>query len=143
MSLIRRTDLNNLSNKLEDFFNRDWFDFSAVGTSMPAVNIKDDDHAYSIEVAAPGMKKEDFHIKLDHNILSISSETKEEQEEKDEDGKYTRREFKYSSFKRSFTLPETTNTEKIAAAYHDGILTITVPKKEEAQQKPPRKIDIS
>jgi len=143
MSLIRRPDLHNLSNKLEDFFNKDWFDFGALGTSMPAVNIKDDETEYRIEVAAPGMKKEDFNIKLDHNVLSISSEIKEETEEKDEEGKYTRREFKYSSFQRSFTLPDTTDVEKIAASYKDGILNITVPKKEEAKQNPPRKIDIS
>jgi len=140
---MRRPDFHHLSNKLDDFFNRDWFDFNLTGSSMPAVNVKDDNTAYHIEVAAPGMKKEDFSIKLDHNMLTISSEKKEEQSDKDEEGKYTRREFRYSSFKRTFTLPDMTDVEKIAAHYVDGILKIEVPKKPESQQNPPRQIEIS
>ena len=91
-------------------------------------------------MAVPGLNKSDFHLDLDNEILSISLETKEESEEKDE--KYTRREFGYSSFKRTFTLPETVNDEDINATYKDGILSILLPKREEAKNKPVRSIEI-
>ncbi|MDX1783004.1 MAG: Hsp20/alpha crystallin family protein, partial [Aequorivita vladivostokensis] len=86
-------------------------------------------------------KKSDFQIDLENQLLSISTEVEEKSEEKEEN--YTRREFGYSSFKRSFTLPETVDEEKIKANYKEGILSIHLPKKEEAKQKPPRNIKIS
>ncbi|MFC2109590.1 Hsp20/alpha crystallin family protein, partial [Bacteroidota bacterium] len=88
----------------------------------------------------PGLKKSDFQLNLDNQILSISTEKKKEEEHKDEN--YTRREFGYSSFKRTFTLPESVDDDKIGANYKDGILKIILPKKEEAKQKPARSIDI-
>ena len=91
-------------------------------------------------MAVPGFKKSDFHIDLDNQILSISSETKEENEEKEDN--YTRREYGYSSFKRTFTLPDSVDDGKINATYTDGILSIKLPKKEEAKQKPIRSIKI-
>ncbi len=94
-----------------------------------------------MEMAVPGLKKSDFHIDLDNQLLSISTKMREENEEKDEI--YTRREFGYASFKRSFTLPESVNEDKINASYNEGILSIHLPKKEEAKQKPARSIKIS
>lgn len=112
-----------------------------TGISLPKVNIKEVADAFIVEMAVPGLKKSDFNINLDNNILSISAELKEENEENDEG--YTRREFGYSSFKRTFTLPETVNDSKINATYNEGILNVHLPKKEEAKQKPARTIKIS
>ncbi|WP_187656959.1 Hsp20/alpha crystallin family protein, partial [Flavobacterium macrobrachii] len=95
-----------------------------------------------LELAAPGKTKEDFIIEIDHNVLTISSETKNETEQTENNGRYTRREFSYTSFRRAFTLPETVNTDAINAVYENGVLLITLPKKEEALPKPKRLIDI-
>lgn len=133
----------------EDFILRDMLDSSMSnwkpkGASMPAVNVGETNDAFEIEVAAPGMKREDFHVELDNNILTISSRIDGKREENDSDGKYTRREFSYQSFQRSFELPEDkVEGEKISARYTDGILYITVPKKEGAKVKPPKQISVS
>lgn len=130
----------------DSFFGRDLFDLdnaSAAGTTLPAVNIKENNDEYYVEVAAPGMKKSDFKIELDNNLLVISSEKEDSYDEKDEQGKYTRREFSYQAFKRSFTLPRTIEGEKINAKYNDGVLRIVIPKKEEAKNKPARQIQIA
>ncbi|TNJ41902.1 Hsp20/alpha crystallin family protein [Tamlana fucoidanivorans] len=111
------------------------------GMSMPKVNIKETKDDYFVEMAVPGMKKSDFVIDLDNDILSVSAEHKEESETKEEN--YTRKEFGYSSFKRTFSLPESINESKINATYNDGILMIQLPKREEAKQKPIRSIKIS
>lgn len=92
-------------------------------------------------MAAPGLKKSDFKLDLNNQVLSISTEKKEEHEEKEEN--YTRKEFGYTSFKRTFTLPDTVDDEKITANYQDGVLNILLPKKEEAKQKTARSIEIS
>ncbi|ELR72465.1 Small heat shock protein [Fulvivirga imtechensis AK7] len=110
---------------------------------MPAVNIKENKNEFEVEVAAPGMSKKDFKIELDNNTLTISYERKEDKEEKSEEGQYTRREFNYQAFRRSFTLPNTVESDKINAKYDEGILRLTIPKKEEAKQKASRVIDIS
>jgi HSP20 family protein len=134
---------------IEDFFSRDWFDSSLSNwkssmASLPAVNISESKDDYKIEVAAPGMKRDDFKVELDNNLLTISSQIENNNEEKDEQGNYTRREFSYQSFQRSFTLPETkVEGEKISARYVDGILYITIPKREEAKVKPAKQISIS
>ena len=131
-----------------DFFPKDIFDwnqsnFSNSGTTIPAVNIKETKETFEVELAAPGMKKDDFKIHLDGNMLTISSETNNEYEEK-EDSKYSRKEFSYQSFQRSFTLPkDVVDSDKINAKYEGGVLHLTIPKKEEAKQKPPRLIQIS
>tara|TARA_R100000278_G_C5426162_1_gene148432 strand:+ start:307 stop:786 length:480 start_codon:yes stop_codon:yes gene_type:complete len=139
------THLPTWSSLLDDFFNRDLTSvFSQnfnTGISLPKVNIKETADAYFVEMAVPGLKKSDFQIDLENQLLSISTEVEEKSEEKEEN--YTRREFGYSSFKRSFTLPETVDEEKIKANYKEGILSIHLPKKEEAKQKPPRNIKIS
>ena len=112
-----------------------------TGISLPKVNIKEVADAFIVEMAVPGMKKSDFDINLDNQILSISAEVKEEH--KDDDEGYSRREFGYSSFKRSFTLPDSVDDSKINANYNEGILNIHLPKREEAKRKPSRTIKIS
>ena len=145
MAFMRRSDFPNFPSLLDNFFGRDMLDFDETQRtgSMPAVNIKEGDNEYNIEVAAPGMKKGDFKLNLDNNILTISSEKQQRQEEKNEKGEYTRREFSYQSFRRSFTLPDSADSDSINASYKDGILHIAIPKKEEAKKKEPRTIDIS
>ena len=152
MSLIKRNSglLPSFSRFWDDddFFNRslsNWglTNFSDAGTTLPAVNIRETEDSYEVEMAAPGMKKEDFKIELDNNILTISSEKTDEYEDNEKE-KYSRREFSYQSFQRSFTLPkEVVDDEKIGAQYQNGVLRLTIPKKEEAKQKPPRKIQIA
>lgn len=135
----------NWSNLFDDIFNRD---LPSVFTSnfnngftLPKVNIKETADDFIVEMAVPGLKKSDFNIDIDNQVLSISTETTEENEQQEEN--YTRREFGYSSFKRTFTLPESVDDEKINATYNEGILNIRLPKKEEAKQKPARSIKIS
>jgi len=133
------------SNWIDEILTRDLPSvFSAnfnAGISLPKVNIRETADAFMVEMAVPGLKKSDFHIELDNQVVSISTEAKEEQERQEEN--YTRREFGYSSFKRSFTLPESVDEEKINATYNEGILNIHLPKKEEAKQRPARSIKIS
>lgn len=112
-----------------------------TGITLPKVNIKEDADAFMVEMAVPGLKKTDFDINIEDSILVISAELQEKEE--NNDNGYTRREFGYSSFKRTFTLPETVNESKINASYNEGILQVHLPKKEEAKQKPPRTIKIS
>jgi len=121
-------------NNLPNLINR---------STMPAVNVSETETAYEVEVATPGMKKEDIKVDLDHNVLTISAETESEKEEKTENGKkVTRREFSYSSFKRSFTLPENVKAEEIGAAYEDGVLKLQLPKKEVTAVDKTKKIEI-
>ena len=144
MKLIKRSDDWGLPSIWEDFFNNDLFNipsFVAKGTTVPAVNISETDNEYTVEMAAPGMKKGDFKINLDNNVLSISSESKKEEEKKEK--YFTRKEFSYQSFERSFTLPESVDQEKIMAKYTDGVLNLVLPKKEEAKVKPAKEIKIS
>lgn len=150
MSLIKRdlTTFPKFNNLLDQFFNNDFFDmttrnFSKTDTTLPAVNIKEENERFVVEMAAPGMKKEDFKIELNNNLLIISSEKKEEKVENGDSAQYTRREFSYQSFVRSFTLPESVEHEKIEAKYEDGVLKLHIPKKEEAKPKPARTIEIS
>lgn len=133
----------------DNFFTRDWLDSSLAnwkesGATLPAVNVKESNDDFRIEVAAPGMTRDDFKVELDNNVLTISSEREEKSEEKDAKGNYTRREFSYQSFQRSFSLPESKVLgDKITARYSDGILYVTVPKSEEAKVKPAKQIAIS
>lgn len=123
----------------------DWnrSNFSSTDSTLPAVNVKENNNEFLIEVAAPGMNKEDFQIHYDNGRLSISSELKKRHEEK-EGEKVTRREFSYQSFQRSFTVAENAvAAEKIVANYKSGILHIILPKREELKPKPAREIKIS
>jgi len=110
--------------------------------TLPKVNIHETKDAYFVDMAVPGLKKSDFHIDLDNQVLSISAEIEENNDERQEDN-HIRREFGYAAFKRSFSLPKTINEDKIKAEYTDGVLSIHLPKKEEAIQKPARSIKIS
>lgn len=111
-------------------------------TNVPAVNVIETAEGFRIDVAAPGFKKDDFKVNLHHTNLTISA-TQENKTEEKEGEKYTRREFSFASFQRTFTLPTSVNTETINASYTDGILTISLPKREEAKVKPARQIKIS
>jgi HSP20 family protein len=148
-TLVRRnaTLFPSLPSLLEDFFNRDWADSTSANgnysATLPSVNVRETNEDYRIEVAAPGMKREAFKVELDNNVLTISSQQEDNRENYDEKENYTRREFNYQSFQRSFTLPENkVEGEKISARYADGILYITVPKKDEAKVKPVKQISI-
>lgn len=134
---------NTWPSLVDEFFGKDLlgsFMDGYTGVNMPAVNIAEEKDEFRIEVAAPGLDKKDFKLDLNNNVLTISSEKKDEREDKKD--RYMRREFSYSSFKRSFTLPETAQIDKIAAHHSNGILQISIPKKEEAKVKPPRQIAI-
>lgn len=129
------------------FFDDDWnnlFDwsnnFTRLEQTLPLVNVIETEDDYFVEMAAPGLKKKDFHVELNNNILTISREENDEKE----NVKYSRREFHYASFSRSFNLNnEVLDNGKIDATYRDGILRIKLPKKEEAKKKPVRLIEIS
>ncbi|MFM2293434.1 MAG: hypothetical protein RIS29_3247 [Bacteroidota bacterium] len=129
------------------FFEGDLFDwsnrnFSLTNTTLPSVNIKEDSEGYQVEVAAPGFDKGDFKLQVDGDTLTISSEKKVENETKDGE-RFTKREFSYQSFTRSFTLPQVADSEQISANYEKGILNVRIPKKEEAKPKPARLIEIN
>ena len=140
-------NLPGLTNLFDDLFTRDLWNWgmannSTTNTTIPAVNIRETAENFEVEMAAPGMKKDDFRIELDGNNLTISSEH-ENQDEVKEGERYTRREFSYQSFQRSFTLPrDVVDVDQINAKYENGVLHLLIPKKEEAKQKPPRTIEI-
>ena len=117
-------------------------DYSSFNGTMPAVNVKEDKDKYEVEVAAPGMEKDDFKVNLENDVLTISAEKRNEKTDDKEN--YSRREFSYQSFKRSFSLPEGhILTDKIEAKYNNGILNIHLPKREEVKPQPPKQIAIS
>lgn len=146
MTLVKKNSNNLFPSLFDNFFSRDLMDwnnsnFSVTNTTLPAVNVREDDQAYSIEVAAPGMNKKDFNISLNNNQLNISSEIKKETESNDE--KYSRKEFSYQSFHRSFQLPiDLIDGDHIFAKYEEGILYIKLPKKAKTQVKSSRIISI-
>jgi HSP20 family protein len=144
MSLVR------FSNQLPSIFDRflepeflNWSNrnYSETNTTLPSVNISEGEDGFEVEMAAPGFEKNDFKIELNHDLLTITSEKKVDKENK-EGQHFTRREFSYQSFSRSFTLPDSANGDKINATYENGILKVMIPKKEEAKPKPPRQIVI-
>lgn len=146
MTLVKRRNDDWLPSVFDDFFRNDWLaermNSRNLGMNVPAVNIQENEDEFVMELAAPGKKKEDFNVELDNEVLTISSEEKEEHRS-EEKGKYTRREYSYNSFTRSFTLPDSANSDKIAANYQDGVLKITIPKLEEAKTPKRRRIGIS
>lgn len=144
MSIVRFSD--QLPNFMDRFFDGELFDwnnrnFSKTNTTLPSINIKESAEGFKVEVAAPGFDKNDFKLELNNNLLTISSEKKVENETK-EGEQFTRREFSYQSFSRSFTLPQIADGEKIGASYENGILVVSIPKREEAKPKPSRMIEI-
>lgn len=132
---------------LDNFFEGNLLDwnssnFADEDSTLPAVNVKETDNDYQLEVAVPGMKKGDFKLNYDNGNLTISSEKKSEHEEK-EGEKVTRKEFSYQSFQRTFSVSEdTVDVDKIAAKYENGILCVTLPKREEVKPKPAKTISI-
>jgi len=145
MTLLRTS--NQYPSVFDRFFENDLFDwsnrnYSNTNTTLPSVNIKESSDGFEVEVAAPGLTKDDFRIELNHDLLTISSEKEIENETK-EGQQFSLREFSYQSFSRSFTLPNTADSEKIGAKYENGILRIMIPKKEEARPKPARQIAIA
>ncbi len=146
--LVRRRNhaFPTFAKVVNDIFNDDFVknldeSLSVWNGSQPAVNVKEDTDGFSLALAAPGYGKEDIEIKIDDNVLTISSEKKEDATAK-EGEKFTRKEFKYAAFKRTFTLPDTVDATKIGANYENGILNISIPKKEEAKPVPARTIEI-
>ena len=137
---------NRLPSVLSDFFDTDkffgnqWFE-KEFGESLPAVNIKENTKEFSVEFAAPGFKKDDFKINVDESLLTISA--KKEDEKKEENDRFTRKEFCYNSFSRSFSLPQTINADKIDAKYNDGILKLSIPKKEENKTLAKKEIKVA
>lgn len=145
-TLRRRRPAPSFVNVLDTFFNDDFLKKIDEGLtiwngSAPAVNVKEDADAFNLEMAAPGYEKGDFNIVVAEDVLTISTVVKEATEAK-EGEKYTRKEFKYGTFKRTFNLPDTVESTKIGANYTNGILSVSIPKKEEAKPQPARTIEI-
>lgn len=150
MTLARLS--NNWSPSVPSFLDRffegdlmDWntWNFAGNNSTLPSINIKENENDYMIEVAAPGLKKNDFKLNYEKGRLTISSENKDEKKVKDGE-RMTRCEFSYQSFQRSFTVPEhIVDADKISARYEDGILHVTLPKREAIKPKPVREIKIS
>ena len=135
LQMTRFNDQNWFPTLFNDFFDNDfWMTNTKKNVTAPAVNVIDEEKDYKVEVAAPGMTKEDFQIKLDNdNNLIIALEKKTQTEEHDKKtNKYLRREFSYSKFQQAFTLPDDVEKEKITAKMTDGVLTIDIPKQEPA-----------
>ena len=149
-TLVKRNGLFPLvpvNTFFDDLFTKDIFDwtdrnFSSIGSNLPSVNLKETDDLLKIELAAPGMKKEDFKVEIDNNTLLISSEKEEEKEETRKKDNYIRKEFNYQSFFRSFSLPEYIDESKIEANYKDGILHVNIAKKEGGKSKTTKRIAI-
>ncbi|KFE99173.1 heat-shock protein [Chryseobacterium formosense] len=150
MSIVKRNNGSllpaNPRTLFDDFFSRELFNwgnnnYSSTLSTIPSVNISENEHSFDVELAAPGMEKQDFEISLEGNLLTISSSKKNEMEEKNE--KYTRREFSYQSFQRSFELAKNVvDEEHIEAKYENGVLKLTIPKTEDAKKPARRVIDI-
>jgi HSP20 family protein len=153
-TLVKRNSLFPVVNTLpvmntllDDFFSKDIFDwtdrnFTTLGSNLPSVNLKETDNQLEVELAAPGLKKEDFKVEIENNTLLISSEKQEEKEESRKKDNYIRKEFSYQSFYRSFYLPEYVDESKIEANYKDGILHVTIAKKEGSKKKTTKSIAI-
>ena len=140
MSIVRRNNLM-FPTLMNEFFKPDWFGgMERFENTLPAVNIKENETDFELELAIPGQKKEDFNVEIDNSVMTISMEDKAEKESSEE--QFTRKEFSYRSFTRSFTLPETVNEDKIEASYIDGILKFRLPKREESLPKQKRTIAI-
>lgn len=138
--LVRYENKPVLNRLFDDFFPMNDIYKNSIMAKTPAANIIEEEQQFLIEIAAPGLKKDDFKIKMDKLVLNISVEKEQNQEENESN--YTKREFSYTSFSRGFNIPETIDVEKIEAAYEKGILIIKLPKKEEAVLKS-REIKIS
>jgi len=148
MSIIKRNEIFPGLNLFDDFFSRDLWNWnlnnnSSTNTTIPMVNVKETNENFEVEMAAPGMNKEDFKVQLEGNLLTITSEKNHENEVKDGE-RYSRREFSYQSFQRTFQLPkEVVDADKIEAKYENGVLKLVIPKNENAKPRPPKTIQIN
>ena len=141
MNLIKRNSNLVFPSLLDEFFKPDWNGgVQNFRATLPAVNIKENETNFSLEFFAPGLKKEDFNLEIDQKTLSISSAKQFENEEVNE--KYSLKEFSLSSFKRTFTLPESVDFDAIEANYENGVLQVVLPKRQEALQSTKRLIAI-
>ena len=142
MTLLTRASrmFPEFSSSLMDFFNEDRDLGNGWTTKLPAANITESDKAFNLELAAPGLEKGDFDLSVDNQQLTVSCEKEDKSETKDE--QYTRKEFNYRSFSRSFVLPEVVDAEKIKASYKEGVLKIELPKKETAIKAPKKQISV-
>lgn len=141
MNLVKRNHSNGYPTAMDQIFKDLLGGTQYTQRATPPVNIKETEQSFLVELIAPGRKKEDFNVEIDNDLLTISNAVNTEASEQEE-GKYTRREFTQTAFKRSFTLPETVNETDINAVYIDGVLKLTLPKKEEALPKAKRLIEI-
>lgn len=144
MTLVKRKD-SLFPGIWSNFFENEWLDIPSanqLGSSMPAVNILDAGENYEIQIAAPGMKKDQFNVTLDDGLLTVSTEQVDENQITNQQGRYTHREFNYFSFKRSFNLPETVDRENVSANYQDGVLTVFIPKFEQGKKKQMKMIEV-
>lgn len=142
MTLVRRNQNNWLPSIFSDLFDNEFM--TRANTTTPAINVKETETAYAVEVAAPGMTKKDFSVRIDEdNNLIISLEKKEEHEENEKDVLYLRREFSYSKFEQTMILPDNVDKEKIKATMENGVLKIELPKLSEKEiKKAQRTIEI-
>ena len=133
---------NYLPTLVNDFWGEDLFpSFEQDWSLNPAVNIIEGNQEFKVEVAAPGLSKEDFKVHVEKNVLEISAEKKDEQETQNK--KILRKEFNYNEFKRTFSLPSYVDSEKIRATHKDGILTVEIPKRDEAKVNPRKQIAVA
>lgn len=136
-----RTSQNWLPGIFNDFFGNEWI--TKTNSSAPAINILEDDKEYKIEVAAPGLTKDDFNVHInDDDHLVICVESRKENDEKDKKGKFLRREFSYSQFQQTLILPDNVDKEAIEAKQENGVLTVNIPKKSLPKNKEPQKIEV-
>jgi HSP20 family protein len=144
MSVKSLVKNNNFSPTIMDDFFKPWNSWAESGFekrfSVPSVNITENKDDYKIAIAAPGLDKHDFKIDIGGNLLTVSAEKEEKKDEKEKT--FTRREYNYSSFSRTFTLPDGVNADKIDATYENGELRLSLPKKEEAKKAATKSITI-
>jgi HSP20 family protein len=137
------TDFFTSERLMPDAFDlsKDLFNFNGETLFIPSANVVENEKNFTIEIAAPGLEKKDFKVEITNNILTVSSE--QEEEKKEEKKNYKRREFFYNSFSRSFSLPDNSLPDKIDAKYDNGVLTLTLPKKEVTASKPVKEIKVN
>lgn len=146
MLLTKFRPYEALPSLVDQFFSRFWdedFRSSNGNFTMPAVNISETDDQFTVELAAPGLNKNDFKITVDNGYLTIEATQEQKSDETSSNGQFRRMEFNYRNFKRTFTLPEEVNADKIASRYENGVLRLELPKKDEAKPRPVREIKVS
>ncbi len=140
MNLVRKQRNSFSPSLVNEWLTNDWLQpYSFENKQLPAVNIQEMDQAFLVELAAPGLKKEDLQVEVEKDVLSIASEAEGKTEET---GRYTRKEYNFASFRRTFSIPESVDSKKIDALYSEGVLTVTLPKREEAVQEAKKSIRI-